>query len=140
MKTMRLEGEINFINVDVEIFASFDLKPLLKKLKPKVVKMYCDQYDEDTYLLALELSKCKKKDTPETIIKRFCDLFEKKAKDTLKKSNKVIFDIGFDSGTKPNSLRSFISNKTMKRISKLNGQLAITIYPLIQEDSRNKHE
>ena len=127
------EQEISFINVDVEIRADFDLKPILKKLGSKVLKMYCGEYEKGKFLLALELSKTKKKDTPESIIKRFYKLFEKEIKPELKQVEKLVFDIGFDSGFKPNSLREIVKAKTLKRITKINAELAISIYPIIKE-------
>ena len=53
-----MKEEVHFINVDVEIFADFNLKPVLKKLKPHVIKMYCGEAGEE-YLLALELNRTK---------------------------------------------------------------------------------
>ena len=132
---MTVENEINFLNVDVEIFASFDLSEMLMKLGPDVMKMYCDKYDEKKYLLALELSDCEIHNSPEEIISKFCDLFETKVKNELDQINKITFDIGYESGTKPNSIRHAISSETVMRVAKLKAEIIVSIYPFNTEQN-----
>lgn len=132
-KKIKQIQEIHFLNVDVEIRASFDLKPVLKKLGSKVIKMYCGETNENEFLLALELADFPEKNTPDVIIKRFCKLFEKKVKKDLQKVDSIVFDIGYDSGKNPHCLRNVVSAKTLKKVTELNAELAISIYALYED-------
>ena len=74
-----------------------------------------------------------RKSTPDRIIKRFCKLFEKHIKKEVKRAKNIVFDIGYECGEKPNCLRNIISSKTLKKVTELNGEIAISIYPAVRE-------
>ena len=112
------KSKIFFINVDAEIRANFDLKPALEKLGSKVTKMYCDEYGEGKFLLALELAVEDRESTPDRMVRRFCKLFKKYIKEEVSKAESIVFDIGYESGEKPNCLRNVISSKTLKKVWK----------------------
>ena len=127
-----IKNEIQFLNVDVDIYSKFDLSELLSYFKPKMAKMYCGDYKDGLYLLAMEHDELScNSETPDEIINSICNVFENlpdEAKEILEKVETVKFDLGFNSGDQPSNHRESISNKTLKRVVDLNAELAMTIY------------
>ena len=137
-----IENQIQFLNVDVDIFSKFALDELFTFFESQMIKMYCGEHNDDMFLLAMEHEEVNlERETPDQLINRICEVFEdlpEEAKAILKKVETIKFDLGYNSGDEPNNHRDTISNKTLKRLVALNAELALTIYSTVKNRRTKK--
>ena len=129
---------IKFLNVDLDIQSSQDISLMLKELGENIFVLHHEQ-QENYYLARLEINI----DAPnaDETINCFCDLIENLSKDSRKIWDDCFsktFDIGYESGNKPNYFTSKINSITIKRIANIDAGLNITIYPIRKKRARNQ--
>lgn len=126
-----------YIQVDLDLFANFDLANLVAAFGNKICVLHCGEgiarFGElrSRYSAVLELNLATRP-LNETQ-RRFCTIIEKLPDEAAKQWRKVrrrVFDIGFDSGDLRPQLNIAIDPELIARIAKLGATVAITIYPV----------
>ena len=121
-------ADIRFLNVDLDLESKSPLDTLLTGLGDAVVVLHQEQVN-DRYAATLEITADPK--TAEATILQFCHLLEqlpKHARAVWDRCDTRVFDIGFDAGDSPRSLRSVLDPDTVKRVAALGAGINITIY------------
>lgn len=131
----RMQMNIKFLNVDLDIQSKQDISLILNELGTNIFVLHRGQ-QENYYFACLEIDR----DAPnaDMTINIFCDLIENFSEETSKIWNSCyykVFDLGYESGIQPNYFTSNISSTTIKRIASIGASLNITIYPI--DDNRN---
>ena len=118
-----------FANVDLDIYSSQDLRPLVNAFGKKVIEMWVGKV-RTTYEAHLELG-WRKKQTPTSIILVFCSLIE-----SLKPSKRQLwdaaktksFDIGIHAPPRNHHYWSAVSPEAVRAAADMGAQIAFTIY------------
>jgi hypothetical protein len=118
-----------FANVDLDIYSSADLRPLVDAFGRKVIEIWVGKVRR-TYEAHLELGWTKKQN-PTSIIVRFCRLIE-----SLKPDNRQLwdaaktksFDIGIHAPTRNHHYWSAVSREAVRAAADVGAQIAFTIY------------
>jgi len=121
--------ESAFANVDLDIFSSEDLQPLVEAFGNKVIEMWVGKVRR-TYEAPLELGWSNKQ-TPTSVILGFCRLIEslKPSKRKLWDNSKTrSFDIGLHAPTRNHHYWSAVSADAVRAAAAVGAQIAITVY------------
>jgi hypothetical protein len=121
-------GETHFLNVDLEIYSSSDLQPLVDALGKKALVLYVGKF-ERTYQAALEVTKLTR--DADSTIREFCRLIEalpRPAKKLWKDAKKRDFNIGFEARHKPHASGFVLSAEAVKQAAAVEAQIVITVY------------
>lgn len=127
--------DIKFLNVDLELKSQQDISLIINELGDNVLILH-QENKQDYYSVRLELAQDAK--NPDITINCFCDLIKNLSEDTRKVWNNCevkVFDIGYESGIKPNYFISKIQPDTIQRVANLGASINITIYPIYDEHS-----
>lgn len=122
----------NFLNVDLEVRASFDLEPLRLAMGERISLMFCGQTEPGRFLLSVETAELYEFDASadqRTIA--LCKVIEDlsgEALESWKSANDRVFDFGFDAVIGSEVGQQLLSSMTLERIGKLNARVAISIY------------
>jgi hypothetical protein len=144
-KRTRTKQDVQFINVDLEVWSKNDLEILIDAFGDNALEMGHFRFDNGDVLASFEIAIGLLDDwqNPEVdeIISKFCGLIEnlpKKAKQAWNESYKKVFDIGFDSGNTNKSFNTEIKVETLKRVQEIGAGIVITIYPVLQYTIQRK--
>jgi hypothetical protein len=118
----------HFVNVDLDIYSTRDLQPIVRRFGGKVDVLYVG-LDRGKYCAHIEIAQNTK--TADSTIRAFCGLIE-----SLPKSERTLwnnaavrsFSIGIRAGTHQNPCDFTIRPKTVKAVSDLGAQIVLTIY------------
>lgn len=118
-----------FANVDLDLYSSEDLRPLVNAFGNKVIEMWVGKVRR-TYEAHLEIGWTRKKN-PTSIILKFCRLVE-----SLKASDRKLwdaaktksFDIGIHAPTRNHHYWSAVSPEAIRATASVGAQIAFTIY------------
>jgi hypothetical protein len=131
-----------FANVDLDIYSTKDLRPLVDAFGNKVIEMWVGKVRRN-YEAHLEIGWSRKQ-TPTSIILEFCKLVgslkpsKRKVWDAAKTRS---FDIGIHAPTRNHHYWSYVSAEAVRAAADIGAQIAFTIYgPLIPARSRTKRE
>ena len=119
----------HFLNVDLDIYSSRDLQPLVKGFGAKVFVLYVGR-ERGKYGAHLEIAGLTK--TADPTIRAFCRLIKAlpEAERRLWNSATVrSFSIGIRAGTHPTPCDFTIQPGTIKAASEVAAQIVLTIYP-----------
>ena len=122
-----------YLNIDLEIRAQFDLTPLREAFGEHVAIMYCGECAPGQYLLALESEYLgdNTETSPDLTANTLCQLVENltpSARKAWDEADDRIFDVGYDAVADPRCSQPLLSARTLQRISALNARLAISVY------------
>ena len=121
-----------FLNVDLEIETSEDFQPLIDDLGVNVSVLYNGKREQGVNLACFEVACLHSERDADGIISSFCSLIENlspESRQTWERSRSKKFDIGFESGTSPDTFQTEIRPDTLGRVAKLGAAVVVTIYP-----------
>lgn len=124
-------GATKYLNVDLDIYSSRDLQPLVSALGNKVDVLFIGKHKR-TYETHLEVGRYPEPKNPNAAIRDFCKLildFPEEARKIWDFAKIRQFDIGIEAGTEPTTYRFEIAPEIVNQASSLNVQIAVTIYP-----------
>jgi hypothetical protein len=124
-----------FLNVDLDLFSSGDLQPLIAAMGAKVEVLHVGR-NKRIYVAHLELAGAHvtaagRPGDPETVILGFCKLIRalKPAERAIWDAAKTrIFDIGIEAPEAGHRYQFAFSQKAMKAASEVNAQFALSVY------------
>lgn len=125
---------IIYRNTDLELRSNEPLESIITQLEEKVFVLHYSKYEEDKYLLAIELNSSPS--TPEEAIQEYYDLYQELSEESKKVWQSCFLktlDIGYDSGHTPHCFQNRITNKTLIKLSEMNVDLGICIYSIIEK-------
>jgi hypothetical protein len=123
-----------FLNVDLDIYSSKDLTPLVQAFGKAVIVLHLGRHKR-TWEAHLELSKHPIK-SPNSAIRDFCKLVMALMPDgkQLWDGAKIRrFNVGIQGGIDQPSYWSVIESETIKLAAAANADIALTIYPAHME-------
>jgi hypothetical protein len=137
MKTTgRRDDETTFLNVDLDVWAAYDLAPLVEAFGPHVSDMFTGaaEVEEGAYQTHLELALAKRDPwNPDSAIQAFVRLIEglpPAAKRLWDEANLRVFDVGIQGGVTPRAFQFSLRPDTLAAASRLKANVALTIYGL----------
>lgn len=131
--------ESAFANVDLDIYSSQDMRPLVDGFGNKVIELWVGKV-RNTYEAHLEIGWSRKR-TPASIILAFCKLVEslKPGKRKLWDAAKTkTFDIGIHAPAQNHRYWSALSAEAVRAAANVGAQIAFTIYGPIKEGRSSK--
>jgi hypothetical protein len=130
----RPDEETAFLNVDLDIWAAYDLTPLVRAFGPHVSDMFTGaaQAEEGGYQTHLELLVGELDPwNPDVAIQTFVRLIDglpPDAKRLWDGANLRNFDIGIQGGVTPRAFQLSVCPDTLAAVSRLNANIALTVY------------
>jgi len=118
----------HFLNVDLDIYSKYNLRPLVDWLGKKVIVLYLGR-NRGTYCAHLEIAK--NTTTADSTIRAFCRLIEALPQAERAWWNRATvrsFSIGVQAGSKPNPLDVVIQPQTIRAVADLAAQIVFTTY------------
>ena len=119
----------HFLNVDLEIYSTRDLQPLVRRLGRRVFVLYLGR-EYGKYCAKLEVAKNTR--TADFTIRALCRLIEalpKPERSLWDTASVRSFSIGIQAGCHPNPCDVTIRPMTIQAVSALGSQIVLTIYP-----------
>jgi hypothetical protein len=117
-----------FLNVDLDIYAPFDLQPLVSSLGKKVMVLYVGR-ERRSYTAHLELAGRAK--SADSIIRGFCALIRAlpRAEQQLwNRAKRRDFSIGVQAGQQPNASDFAVEAATVQAVAHLGARIVLTVY------------
>lgn len=118
-----------FINIELEVRASFDLAELAEAFGKKFTINYCGKSTQNKYLLSGSLDNYPA--TPDEVATGLCKLVKRlnpSAKKIWKKASDRVFDIGLDVNLDNRVIVDLFRPETILQIAKVNARLAVSVY------------
>jgi hypothetical protein len=118
----------HFLNVDLDIFSSSDLQPLLDALERKVCVLHAGR-ERRRHVAHLELGRRTK--NADATIRGFCALIAAlppAARKVWDGARSRDFSIGVQAGRSPNSCDFIVEAKTVKAVADFGGRIVLTVY------------
>ncbi len=122
-----------FLNVDLEIESATPIRLVTEEFGEKVSVLYSGQ-TSGGFLASYEVSLMDR--DADSIIHRFCELIESLSEDARREwdgSFRKTFDIGYGPSELVEMYSSRIRSETVARVSGLNAEIAVSIYPRTAE-------
>jgi hypothetical protein len=119
----------HFLNVDLDIYSSRDLHPLVKAFGSEVIVLYVGR-ERGKYVAHLEISR--HTTTADSTIRAFCRLIEGLPEAQRRLWNNATvrsLSIGIRAGKQPNPRDFTIRPGTIQALSEVAAQIVLTIYP-----------
>ena len=117
-----------FLNVDLDIYAPFDLQPLVDALGTRVMAMYVGR-ERRSYSAHLELAG--PTNSANSTIRRFCALVQalpKRERNLWNRARRRDFSIGVQAGQQPNSSDFAVEAPTVQAVAQLGARIVLTVY------------
>jgi hypothetical protein len=127
--------EVKYLNTDLEIESKHDLSRILEEFGEEILVHH---HGEIRGYQHLSFSIAGSRSGADEVINYFCSLVDslpEEVREIWDRSCSRVIDIGYESGTSPQSFRSEIKASTIQRVSEISASIMITIYPLFAEDS-----
>jgi hypothetical protein len=132
--TGQRDEETTFLNVDLDVWAGYDLALLVEAFGSRVSDMFTGAADvgEGAYQTHLELAVGERDPwNPDSAIQTFVRLIEglpPAAKRLWDEANLRVFDIGIQAGVTPRAFQFSLRPDTLAAASRLKANVALTIY------------
>lgn len=132
--TGRLDEETTFLNVDLDLWAAYDLAPLVGAFGPHVSDMFTGaaEVEEGAFQTHLELAIGERNPwNPDAAIQAFVRLVDGLAPTARRlwdEANVRNFDIGIQGGLTPRAFQFSLRPETMAAASRLKASVALTVY------------
>jgi hypothetical protein len=124
----RSQNTTRFLSVDLDIYAKFDLKPLVDAFGPKVIVLYVGR-ERGLYSAHLELNVQPK--TADAVIRGFTVLIRRLPRAKRKLWDAAItrdLNVGVQSAAKDKPYEIKLAASTIKAVSSLNARIVVTVY------------
>ena len=124
---------VHYLNTDLEIESKNDLSQIVEEFGDDVLVLHHGEmrgYQHASFSIAGGSSDA------DATINIFCTLVEQLPKDVRQIWDGCcsrLLDIGYESGTSPQSFRSEIRAATIQRVAKIGAGMVVTIYPEAEE-------
>jgi hypothetical protein len=132
----------SFMNIELEVRATHDLKPLLEALGEDFSVNYCDEVESGRFLLAgAHVDGGGIDSTPEETASKLCDLIEAlpdSGKEFWIKADDRVLDVGLEANLDHKVIVDLFRPETIARISSLNARIAVSVYALDLEEQFKK--
>ena len=118
-----------FLNVDLDIYAPFDLQPLVSSLGKKVLVLYVGR-ERRSYTAHLELAFGPAK-SADSKIRGFCALIQalpRSERQLWNRAKRRDFSIGVQAGDQPNASDFAIEATTVQAVALLDARIVLTVY------------
>jgi len=128
-----------FLNVDVEVYSLRPLDPLAAALEEAAHILFVGK-NGSRYLAAIELAGSGWQRTPDAIIMGLTQVIKalpEPARHLWNTASERRFDIGCDSPSGPRALALALKPTTVAAIAEVNGTIAITIYPRVENKAQD---
>jgi hypothetical protein len=122
-----------FLNVDLEIESSTPIRLITEEFGEEVSVLYSGQ-TSGGFLASYEVSLMDR--DADSVIHHFCELIESFSEDARKEWNESFrrtFDIGYGPSNLVEMYSSRVRSETVARVSRLNAEIAVSIYPRTAE-------
>lgn len=132
--TGRRDDETTFLNVDLDIWAAYDLAPLVEAFGSHVSDMFTGavEVEEGAYQTHLELGMAEGDPwNPDALIQAFVKLVDDlppAAKRLWDAANLRVFDIGIQGGVTPRAFQFLLRADTLAAASRLKANVGLTVY------------
>ena len=122
---------IKYLNTDLDIESKSDISPIVEEFGEDVIVLHHGERKGYQHA-SFEISGSSFDADADGVISSFCTLVEELPKEVREIWDGCVlrvFDIGYESGSSPQNLRSEIRPSTILRVAKIGASIAITIYP-----------
>lgn len=120
-----------FLNVDLDVYSSEDLAPLVAALEPNAYSL-----ERPPGRASFELSEPVSPTTPEPLILEFVRLVKgipPQARALWDRAERRVFDIGIQSGRRPIQEGHHLGPDTLRAAAEIRAEVAFTIYSLAED-------
>jgi hypothetical protein len=121
-----------YLNIELEVRASVDLKRLSAGMGTEFLVNYCDPVEPGTFLLSGSISPIDVNDRgPDATAIRLCDLVEQlpiDARELWNNATDRVLDIGLDANLDRHCIVNLLAPETLMRIAKIAARLAVSVY------------
>ena len=117
-----------FLNVDLDIYAPFDLQPLVSSLGKKVIALFVGR-ERRSCTAHLELAGRAK--SADSTIRGFCSLIQalpRAERQLWNRATRRDFSIGVQAGEQPNSSDFALEATTVQAAAQLGARIVLTVY------------
>jgi hypothetical protein len=117
-----------FLNVDLDIYAQFDLQPIVSRLGKKVTVLYVGR-ERRIYNAHLEVAAVTK--SADSTIRRFCGLIQAlptAERQLWNRAKRRDFSIGVQAGEQPNSCDFAVEAETVQAVAQVGARIVLTVY------------
>lgn len=130
-----------YLNIELEVRASYDLKELCAALGPTFVANYCDSPEPSKFFLSGSIVLPDTSDRePDCTAVGLCHLVEHlscEARKLWDEANDRVFDIGLDANLDRRCIVDLLASETLARMAKIGVRLAVSVYALDLENRLN---
>ncbi len=122
--------EVEFLNIDMDLESNYGLNLLVSEIEDKVIFTRND-VEDIVHHISCELAG--DVGSPEYLLNNYLDILDSVSSEARKEfmnCSRIVFDIGYQGGHEPRQVRSTISPKLVQRLSKINAEIAITVYAI----------
>jgi hypothetical protein len=117
-----------FLNVDLDIYASYDLQPLVDALGRKVMALYVGR-QRRSYAAHLELAGIPR--SPDAAIRRLCAAVQalpRRERQLWSRARRRDFSIGVQAGEQPHARDFTLDAPTVELVARLGARIVVTVY------------
>lgn len=125
------DGDTRFLNVDLDIWSTSPLQPLVKAFGPKVFALHVGKETRRRHGAHLELAGGADRQNPDELIGRFVKLVKRLPRSARRSWNRASvreFSIGVQAATKPFSYELRLQPKTLRAAASVNARVVLTVY------------
>jgi hypothetical protein len=123
------EGEIAFLNVDVDVLSRSPLEPLVNELGREVLGNYVGR-EGRRYGAHFSLYSPKSADHAVRRLATIIGALPLPARRLWKGAQRRSFNLGFESGHHPHCLETMVSPEAVQAVAALGASIVVTIYPV----------
>jgi hypothetical protein len=121
-------SETRFLNVDLDIYSTCDLQPLINSLGRKVIALFVGR-ERRRFCAHLEVARGAK--SADSTIRAFCALIRglpRTERDRWNAAKVRDFSIGIQAGQQPNPCDIAIEAETVRAVSEVAARIVISVY------------
>lgn len=129
---MSLTAPARFLNLDLVLRSNSDLSPIIGYFGERVIVLTHDEYNNGTWILALELAEELVLEDPASYTERFLAMmseFPDDVREFWDACTSRTFSYGFDGGANSAALDTTIKADLLMQISRFGADIEISIYP-----------
>jgi len=119
-------NETHFLNIDLELEADFDLKPIVDEFAPDVTVLGSHEAS-GRFHAAFETGYG---DPNEIVLEyeRLVDRLSPEARKLWDKCSSIVFDVGIEGGASPRMYQMDLTEKSINVIARLGGKIVVSVY------------
>ena len=127
-----------YITSDLELRSRGDISDLVNELSRDLLVLFHGR-EGNKYLATFHVTM--PDETPDKIANQYCKVIEglpRKHRPAWKKCLSRNLDMGFDSGHGNRMATALVKSKTIKRLAKLEINIAVSVYPIMKRVARKR--